>query len=238
MSKKSLINTSIYALAFANLFFLSAVVFSQIILKGETVSVPDLSGKTLPEAKALLEKKDIGLARLGTESNDAWETGRIVRQDPAPGSRIRVTKVVGVVISSGSRKVAVPALEGRSLEAAMPLLRDAGLFKGKLTQIHTPRAAAGKILAQRPQASELVERNSAVGLLVSQGNREDRYVMPDLIGRDAESSIARLRELEFRIGDIRYSYYPGLDKGVIIKQSPPNGYRIQKRNLVTLEVSR
>ena len=61
-----------------------------------------------------------------------------------------MTKVVGVVTSSGSRKVAVPALEGRSLEAAMPLLRDSGLFKGRITQIHTPRAAAGKILAQHP----------------------------------------------------------------------------------------
>ncbi len=238
MSKKRLIDIPIYALAFANLFFLSAVVFSQIILKGETVSVPDLSGKTLPEAKTVLEKKDLGLARRGTESNDAWETGRIVRQDPAPGSRIRVTKVVGVVTSSGSRKVAVPALEGRSLEAALPLLRDLGLLKGRITQIHTPRAAAGKILAQRPRASEPAERKSPDGLLVSQGKREDRYVMPDLIGRDAGSSIARLRELEFRIGDIRYSYYPGLGKGIIIRQSPPNGYRIQKRNLVTLEVSR
>ncbi len=238
MSKKSLINIPISALAFANLFFLSAVVFSQIILKGETVSVPELSGKTLPEAKVLLERKDLGLSRRGTESSDAWEAGRIVRQDPAPGSRIRVTKVVGVVTSSGSRKVAVPGLEGRSLEAAMPLLRDSGLFKGRITQIHTPRAAAGKILAQRPRAAEMAERNSPVGLLVSQGDREERYVMPDLIGRNAESSIARLRELEFKIGDIRYSYYPGLGKGVIIKQSPPNGYRIQKRNLVTLEVSR
>ncbi|HEX2695295.1 MAG TPA: PASTA domain-containing protein [Acidobacteriota bacterium] len=238
MSKKSLIDIPIYALAFANLFFLSAVVFSQIILKGETVSVPDLSGKTLSEAKAVLEKKDLGLARRGTESNDAREPGRIVRQDPAPGSRIRVTKVVGVVTSTGSQKVAVPSLEGRSLEAAMPLLRDSGLFKGRITQIHTPRAAAGKILAQHPQATELAERNSAVGLLVSQGDREDRYVMPDLIGRDAESSIARLREFQFKIGDIRYSYYPGLSNGVIIRQSPSNGYRIQKRNLVTLEVSR
>ncbi len=238
MSKKSLIDIPIYALVFANLFFLSAVVFSQIILKGETVSVPDLAGKTLPEAKAILEKKDLGLARRGTESNDAWETGRIVRQDPAPGSRIRVTKVVGVVTSSGSRKVAVPALEGRSLESVMPLLRDSALFKGRITQIHTPRAAAGKILAQHPQAGEPAARNSAVGLLVSQGDREARYVMPDLIGRDADAAIARLGELEFKIGDIRYSYYPGLGKGVIIRQSPPNGYRIQKRNLVTLEVSR
>ena len=238
MSKKSLIDISIYALVFANLFFLSAVVFSQIILKGETVSVPELSGKTLPEAKTVLAKKDLGLARRGTESSDAWEAGRIVRQDPAPGSRIRVTKVVGVVTSLGSRKVAVPALEGRSLEAAMPLLRDSGLFKGRITQIHTPRAAAGKILAQRPQAGEPAERNSAVGLLVSQGDREGRYVMPDLIGLDADTTVARLRELEFKIGDIRYSYYPGLSRGVIIRQSPPNGYRIQKRNLVTLEVSR
>jgi eukaryotic-like serine/threonine-protein kinase len=238
MTKKRLIDISIYALAFANLFFLSAVVFSQIILRGETVSVPDLSGRTLPEAKALLQKKDLGLARRGTESSDAWDTGRIVRQDPASGSRIRVTKVVGIVTSSGSQKVAVPSLEGRSLEAAIPLLRDSGLFKGRITQIHTPRAAAGKILAQRPQAAELAERNSAVGLLVSQGDREDRYVMPDLIGRDAESSIARLRGFQFKIGDIRYSYYPGLGKGVIIRQSPPNGYKIQKRNLVTLEVSR
>lgn len=238
MSKKSLIDISIYALVFANLFFLSAVVFSQIILKGETVSVPDLAGRTLPEAKALLEKKDLGLARRGTESSDAWEAGRIVRQDPAPGSRIRVTKVVGVVTSLGSRRVAVPALEGRSLESAMPLLRDSGLFKGRITQIHTPRAAAGKILAQHPQAGEPAERNSAVGLLVSQGDREDRYVMPDLIGLNADTAVARLRELEFKIGDIRYSYYPGLGRGVIIRQFPSNGYRIQKRNLVTLEVSR
>ena len=237
MSRKSLLDIPIFALVFANLFFLSAVVFSQIVLKGETVSVPDLSGRTLPEAKALLEKKDLGLARRGTETSDSVPAERIVRQDPAAGSRIRVTKVIGVVTSSGSHAVAVPALEGRSLEAVMPLLRDSGLFKGRITQVHAP-AAAGRVLAQRPQAGAPAERNSPVGLLVSQGEREDRFVMPDLIGRDAAPTLARLRDLEFKIGDIRYSYYPGLGKGVIIKQSPPNGFRIQKRNLVTLEVSR
>lgn len=237
MSRKSLLDIPIFALVFVDLFFLSAVVFSQIVLKGETVSVPDLSGRTLPEAKALLEKKDLGLARRGTETSDTVPADRVVRQDPAAGSRIRVTKVVGVVTSSGSRQVAVPALEGRSLEAVMPLLRDSGLFKGRITQVHAP-AAAGRVLAQSPQAGAPAERNSPVGLLVSQGEREDRFVMPDLIGRDAAPTLARLRDLEFKIGDIRYSYYPGLGKGVIIKQSPPNGYRIQKRNLVTLEVSR
>ena len=238
MAKKNIANIPFYILAFGILFFLSAVIFSQIILKGETVSVPDLTGKGLAEAKGLLEKKDLSLSQRGGEFNDQWPKGRIVRQVPAAGSKIRVTKVIQVFISSGSEKVAVPALEGRSLEAALPLLKDSGLFKGKLTQIHTPRFPAGKILAQRPQAKEAAERNSAIGLLVSQGDREERYVMPDLIGKNAATVIDQLKALDFMIGDSRSTYYPGLGKGIIIKQSPPNGYKIQKRNLITLEVSR
>jgi serine/threonine-protein kinase len=238
MAKKNIANIPFYILAFGILFFLSAVIFSQIILKGETVSVPDLTGKGLAEAKGLLEKKDLSLSQRGSEFNDQWPKGRIVRQVPAAGSKIRVTKVIQVFISSGSEKVAVPALEGRSLEAALPLLKDSGLFKGKLTQIHTPRFPAGKILAQRPQAEEAAERNSAIGLLVSQGDREERYVMPDLIGKNAATVIDQLKALDFMIGDSRSTYYPGLGKGIIIKQSPPNGYKIQKRNLITLEVSR
>jgi serine/threonine-protein kinase len=238
MAKKNIANIPFYILAFGILFFLSAVIFSQIILKGETVSVPDLTGKGLAEAKGLLEKKDLSLSQRGSEFNDQWPKGRIVRQVPAAGSKIRVTKVIQIFISSGSEKIAVPALEGRSLEAALPLLKDSGLFKGKLTQIHTPRFPAGKILAQRPQAEEAAERNSAIGLLVSQGDREERYVMPDLIGKNAATVIDQLKAMDFMIGDSRSTYYPGLGKGIIIKQSPPNGYKIQKRNLITLEVSR
>jgi beta-lactam-binding protein with PASTA domain len=238
MAKKNIANIPFYILAFGILFFLSAVIFSQIILKGETVSVPDLTGKGLAEAKGLLEKKDLSLSQRGSEFNDQWPKGRIVRQVPAAGSKIRVTKVIQIFISSGSEKIAVPTLEGRSLEAALPLLKDSGLFKGKLTQIHTPRFPAGKILAQRPQAEEAAERNSAIGLLVSQGDREERYVMPDLIGKNAATVIDQLKAMDFMIGDSRSTYYPGLGKGIIIKQSPPNGYKIQKRNLITLEVSR
>ena len=238
MSKIRLANVPVYALIFGNLFFASAIIFSQIILRGETVSVPDLTGKTIPEAKALLTKKDLLVIQRGTDYSDEWDRGRIIRQDPVSGSKIRVMKTISVVTSTGSRDVQVPALEGKALEAALPVLKEAGLYKGTVSQIHTPRAAAGRILAQNPQVQEVVGRGSAVGLLVSQGDWEDRYVMPDLIGKRADSVIARLKDLDFKIGDIRYSYYPGLGKGIIIKQFPLDGYKVQKRNLITLEVSR
>jgi beta-lactam-binding protein with PASTA domain len=238
MSKKNLLNIPVYGLIFGNLFFASAIIFSQIVLRGETVSVPDLTGMTVGQARALLAKKDLAVVQKGTDSSDQWDRGKIIRQDPVSGSKLRVMKTISVVTSTGSRDVQVPALEGKAVEAALPELKDAGLFKGLVAQIHTPSAAAGKILAQSPRAGEEVGRGSAIGFLVSQGDWEEHYVMPDLIGKRADRVIARLKDLEFKIGDIRYSYYPGLGKGIIIKQSPLDGSRVQKRNLITLEVSR
>jgi serine/threonine-protein kinase len=239
MPKKVLFNLALYSLLFLNFFFLSAIVFSQVILRGETVAVPDLTGRTLAQARTELGKKDLSVALRGTEFSDRWENGLIIKQDPAPDSRIRVTRVVQVTMSSGSERVQVPSLFNKSLESVLTLLQAGGLTKGKLTQIHSSRYAAGRIIAQKPVPEETVERNAPVGLLLSQGARENRYIMPDLLtGLKADRIVARLKSMGFKVADIQYRYYPGRSAGFIIGQFPPPGYKIQKRNLITLEVSR
>jgi eukaryotic-like serine/threonine-protein kinase len=238
MAKRFLFNAALGTLLFLILFFLSAVIFSQVLLKSEVVSVPDLAGKPLDQARAELQKKDLTLVQKGTESSDRYDKGLIVRQDPVAGSKIRTTRVVQVFMSSGSGTAAVPDLSGKTLDEALTLLQAAGLTKGKLTQVHTPRRPAGRILDQRPAPSTVVERGYAVGLLLSQGDLDDRYVMPDLIGLRADSVIGRLEAWGFKISEIRYVYYPGAQAGLIVKQEPPNGYRIQKRNRISIEVSR
>jgi serine/threonine-protein kinase len=238
MAKKLLYDLALSSLLFLILFFLSAVIFSQVLLRSETVTVPDLTGETVGQARAELAKKDLSVAQSGTELSDRWERGLIVRQDPAAGSRIRVTKVVGVVTSSGSEKVTVPDLAGKSLDEALTMLQAAGLLKGKLTQVHTPRLAAGRVLDQKPAPGAVVERNLPVGLLLSQGDVDDRYIMPDLIGLKAAGVIGWLNALGFKVADIRYVYYPGASAGIVVKQDPTNGFRVQKRNRISLEVSR
>ena len=92
MAKRFLFNAALGTLLFLILFFLSAVIFSQVLLKSEVVSVPDLTGKPVAQARSELQKKDLTLVQKGAESNDRLDKGLIVRQDPAPGSRIRVTR--------------------------------------------------------------------------------------------------------------------------------------------------
>jgi len=238
MAKNFLFKAALSGLLFFILFFLSAVIFSQVLLKSEVVSLPDLTGKSVAQARAELRKKDLTLAQRGTEANDRIEKGLIVRQDPAPGSKIRTTRIVQVFTSSGSGTVTVPDLAEKPLEEALTLLQAAGLTRGAMTQIHTPRLPAGRILDQKPAPGAVVERGFAVGLLLSQGDLDERYVMPDMIGLRADGVIGRLQSWGFKVADIRYVYYPGAPAGLIVKQDPANGYRIQKRNRISLEVSR
>lgn len=238
MAKKVLYSAAVSTLLFFILFFLSAIIFSQVLLRSEVVSVPDLTGKPVAQARSELQKKDLTLAQKGAESNDRIEKGLIVRQDPAPGSRIRTTRVVQVFTSSGSGTVTVPDLAEKPLDEALTLLQAAGLTRGRMTQVHTRRLPAGRILDQRPVRGAVVERGFSVGLLLSQGDLDARYVMPDLIGRRADGIIGRLDGWGFKVADIRYVYYPGAPAGLIVKQDPPNGFRIQKRNRISFEVSR
>jgi serine/threonine-protein kinase len=210
-----------------------------MIQKGEIVSVPDVSGKTLAEAERDLARKRLTLQEKGVEFSDRYERGKIITQEPAAGSKIRVNRPVRVLVSGGSELVEVPALVGRSLEAASKVLGDSGLQRGLISQIHTAKYAAGRIIAQEPVPGEQrIKRTTLLNFLVSQGEIEPRFLMPDLIGRKASPCLSRLKEMGFKVADVRYAYYPGLDSGIIIKQFPPHGFGIAKRSLITLEVSR
>ncbi len=238
MAKKTPLDYAIYALTFLVLFFGAAALSSQIIFRSELVTLPNLAGRTVEEARAALAAKRTNIAVQGTRFDSRIEKGRIVAQDPGPNSRIKTKRTVNVIISEGSERLTVPALEGRSLEFAAQQLRSVGLRRGRVSQIHTPRFAAGRIIAQWPAGGDIAGRGSAVDFLVSQGSWEPEYVMPDLIERPAAPVLARLKALDFQISEVHYSYYPGLGPGIIIKQFPVRGTRIQKRNQITLEVSK
>jgi serine/threonine-protein kinase len=239
MAKRFLFHAAVSSLLFFILFFLSAIIFSQVLLKSEVVTVPDLVGKTVTQARLELSKKDLSLALKGTESNDRIEKGLITRQEPGAGSRIRTTTPVQVLTSSGSGVATVPDLAGKPLDEALTLLQAAGLTRGKMTQIHTPRLPAGRLLAQKPAPGTLVERGYPVGLLLSQGDLDSSYIMPDLLtGLRADGIIGRLNAWGFKVTDIRYVYYPEQSAGIIVGQDPRAGFPVRKRGRITLEVSR
>jgi len=238
MFVKKIFNYALLILLFLNLFFISAILSFQFTLKGEMVTLPSLIGKTLEEAKTDLEKKKIHLVQSGVRLHQRYERGKIIFQDPPANSKVKINAEAIVVLSAGKEKVIVPELLGKNLQTIRPILEEAGLREGKISHVHTPKYAAGKIIGQYPLSEEEVGRDTPVSLLISQGQHEIKYLMPDLIGKRATSSITQLKEMDFNVSNIRRRYYHGLESGIIINQSPAPGSKIQKRNRITLEVSK
>ncbi len=238
MTINKIFKYSVITLSTLILFFLSALIAYQVTLSGEMVTIPDLTTKSMEEAKEILMEKKLFVIKSGIELHERIDKEKIIAQDPLAGSKVKINTAVKVVLSAGKEKVIVPRFIGRSLQAIGPEIIEAGLMKGKISHVHTPAYAAGKIVSQHPLDNEEVARGSRISFLVSQGEREKKFLMPDLIGKRASVVIEKLKELEFNIGHIRYSYYPGLDSGIIINQYPEPGSRIQRRNLITMEVSK
>ncbi len=131
MVKKTPLDYTIYALIFFLLFFGAAVLSSQIIFNTELVTLPSLAGKTVEEARTALAAKRTRLAVQGTRFDSRIEKGRILSQDPGPDSRVKTKRTVNVILSDGSERLTVPALEGRSLEFAAVQLKSLGLRRGR-----------------------------------------------------------------------------------------------------------
>jgi len=237
MSEKY-IKIAFFALILLNLFFLSAVISFQITKTGEMVTLSDLRGKTIEEARAELSKHKLYAVQTDVQLHDIYEKGKIISQEPPPDSKLKLNQTVKVVVSAGKEKVVVPMIISRTLEAIPLTLQEAGLRKGIVSHVHTSRYAAGKIISQYPIPTQEVGINSKINLLVSQGENEKKYLMPDLLGKKVKVVKAKLEEIGFRIGDIHRFQYPGLESDIIINQTPKQGNCIQKRNIITLEVSK
>ncbi len=228
----------LYSLIFLIVFFSSSLLSYRTVLKGEMVTIPDLIGKTFEEARIELSRKRLSIVQMGIQFDTRYERDRIIFHEPSAGSKIKIDNAVKVILSAGKEKVFVPQIKGEIFQNLGPILKEAGIIRGTISHVHSPKNAAGKILAQYPPAQEEVGRGSAVSLLVSEGEWEKRYLMPDLIERRAEDVIPWLEELGFKVEDVRDTYYPGLSSGIIIKQHPNQGYIIQKNFPITLEVSK
>jgi eukaryotic-like serine/threonine-protein kinase len=228
-----------YALLLGGIFLLGAWISFEKSIVGRSVTVPDLSGKTVVEAARLTH--DMGL-RVEEESRRArpdekMPKDRILAQLPEAGSLAKPSQVVKVVVSLGPTQLKAPDLEGLPPRAAALKLAQQSLELGPVSWYRDPAAKVG-IVAQDPEPDTTMAKSASVEVLTNRGIPESRYIMPDLVGKDAEQVRTKLQAAGFRVGSSRYETYDGIAPNTVLKQFPPAGYPIGAREVVSLTVSR
>jgi eukaryotic-like serine/threonine-protein kinase len=215
----------------------SALLTMRLVLSAQDVAVPTLTGRTVSQAGILAARSGLALRVEGKRHDAQVPVDAIVAQEPTGGSTLKLHRNIRVWLSLGPRRLTVPSLEGEGLRTARLTLDQAQVPLGRVVEVDDP-APEGTILVQRPPAGERDALGSGLALLVSRGPGGRDYLMPDLIGRNADRVLDGLRYAGLKVAEVRYRSYPGVAPGIVLRQIPPAGHRISTRSAVSLDVSR
>jgi serine/threonine-protein kinase len=215
----------------------SALLTMRAVLTAQEVVVPSLVDKRVPEAGALSSRAGLLVRVEGRRNDPKIAPDRIVAQEPPAGSPLKAHRSIRVWVSLGPRRQRVPAVEGQSLRTARLVLDQAQVPVARVAQIDAS-AEEGTILVQRPAAGDVDALTDGISLLVSRGRGGRDYVMPDLIGRQADAVIDGLQRAGLKVADVRYRTYPGTTPGIVLRQSPAAGHRVSPRSTVSLDISK
>ncbi|MFQ5847814.1 MAG: PASTA domain-containing protein [Candidatus Methylomirabilales bacterium] len=213
---------------------LSGYIAMNLSLEQDRTDVPVVIGLELKEAARQIREVGLKPRMAGEEYHVAFPKGTVIRQSPSGGSRVRRNKEIRLTISKGSDETLVPDLVGQPLTDSQRLLAEQGLLLGQTAKVHT-RLPGGVVIAQDPPAGFPARRGSAVSLLISLGEPERFYVMPNLVGQIEEEAVAILKEMGLS-PRVTYQSFPGLARRVVL-QDPSFGTRIKEKEEVTLVVA-
>ncbi len=213
-----------------------AAVAVQVAVRARQIVVPDVTGATLSDATARLALDDLH-SRVDTAQRASVDVpaGRVLGQEPRPGTPSRRQRTVRLWLSSGPRVAYMPDLVGETERAAAIRLATEGQGEPLIAEIRSDAYLPDQVVAQEPPAGKAA---AAVRLLVSRGADMSTYVMPDLIGVDGEPAATVLRQQGFRVSFVAQQLASGLPAGLIVRQTPPGGHQVQPGAAISLEVAR
>jgi serine/threonine-protein kinase len=239
MKKKFLLLSKITGLFVFYMLILIASIFltMSILIKGEEVKAPNLIGKSLKEAYTISAEKGIYLKTEIGDYGKNYKPLTVIDQFPSPDTHVKENSFIKVFINSELTEVIVPDLSGHNLKECEKLLNESDLKKGFVAYIEDKNVPVDFIISQSYASGKRVPRGTLIDLLVSKGKRDNSFMMPDIIGMEAKRVLYYFESKGLRISKITHVPYQGLPSGIIIKQFPTSGFRINQKNLISIQVS-
>ena len=147
---------------------------------GQSVEMPDLTGKTKDEADELLKNAGLTNYTFYNAESDSVDKGKVIYTDPTTGTQVKIgdTTEIKIYISTGKEeeKVAVPDVVGKTLDEAEKEIKAVGLTVGNVEQVDDSSKAKNTVLSVDPLNGVKLEKNAPVNLSVSSGNASKKTI--------------------------------------------------------------
>ncbi|MCL7412007.1 MAG: PASTA domain-containing protein [ANME-2 cluster archaeon] len=193
-----------------------------------TVAVPNVTNMDISGAKLAIEKAGLVVGTI--EPLASRISGKVMRQNPAPGTIVAVNSKVNLVVSVGA-DVTVPNITGLKREEAKAIIEDTGLTIGKETPTISKTKEVGTVSTQSPVPGVEKPEGSSVDIRIV----AEAVHVPNVIGNKIDDATLSIENAGLVVGKIE-QVISGGEPGTVSNQLPTEKRIVAAGSSVNLNV--
>lgn len=220
---------------------LSGIAFGSGLLSGggttnNKVTVPDIVGMTLDNAKKELQKLGLNVKVVETVESDE-EENTILEMNPTGNTEAKKGDTIEVKISGGVAKIKVPDLRDYEINYIKDLLTQKGL-DWNITEQYSENIKSGYLISQYPERDTEVTKGTTIELTISKGPEEKFVSVSNYLGQNVDSVKSDLEALGLIVILEEQKTDRESEDGVVLKQSIKSGAKVSEGVEITLTYGR
>lgn len=202
----------------------------------ETIPMVNVVGLYKTAAEEQMKKNGFTNYTFKEQTDATVEKGYVISQSVDDGTAITKDTAITIVISSGKEMTSVPNVVNYEDSQATTLLEEAGL---KVTHgyAYDDNVEKDHVISSDPVAGTEVEEESTVKIIISNGKKQKKVVVPKLEGMSEADAAAKLTELNL-VGAPTYEYSDTVKEGQVISQDPVVNTEVDEQSTVSYVVSK
>lgn len=201
-----------------------------------TVTMPDIVGKSIDEATEILNKSSLGIKVASYEYSDVIEKDYILSQNKEEGEEVEKNTTINVVVSKGEEAISVPNVIGLSEDEAKNTLEDYGLLV-KREYEYNDTVEAGNVIKTSPDNGADIQKGDTVTIIVSRGKEVIEVSVPDIRNKNESDARAALSGVGLNAGTVSEAYSDSVSAGNVISQSYSAGTTVEAGTSVDFVLS-
>jgi serine/threonine-protein kinase len=197
----------------------------------KTIPLDITSGK--PAADVQLELEALGFHVVQKPQSNSAAEGTVFDSNPKPGTVAAVGSTVTILVSSGPAPVAVPQVQGLSVNDAVRQLQASGFNNiNSPVEENSSSIAAGQVTRTDPPAGKSVPIATRITIFVSKGAQT--VATPSEIGKTKAQAQADLEAKGFTVSTL--NRVDDANVGRVVDQSPSAGTQVPPNSNVVLTI--
>ncbi|MFF5186705.1 Stk1 family PASTA domain-containing Ser/Thr kinase [Streptomyces sp. NPDC000345] len=193
------------------------------------VVVPSVLGKSLDEAKSILEDDKYQFTVETKEETSTEKAGTVLKQDPGLGDEVEKGTTITLTIAKAEEKSTVPDVSGQSCDAAKAQMQ-ANNLTGNCVEVDTQdQNQVGKVISTSPQIGSQVDKGTTVTIQI--GKSTQTQVPSNLQGMKLKDAKKAIQDAGLTVGNITGSQD---DNATVFSSDPSPGSTVNRGTTVNL----